>query len=279
MEPPQQPQDPNASPKTTMDAMRRAMPGDSLSDEFGWRIFRIMSEFVEGFEMIKGLTNTVSFFGSARFRETNKHYREARELGQMLGKAGYTIVTGGGPGIMEAGNRGAHEVGAPSIGLNIELPQEQHLNPYTTRSLGFHYFFTRKVMLSYAAQAYVFFPGGFGTLNELSELLTLIQTKKIEPIPIILIGKDFWRPFIEWIKDEMYDKHDAVSKEDFDLFHLARNVKEAYRIIENIKLCPPNAPHCWIGFQPKHVEKHAGFSEDKKDAKKPPAKPANGKRK
>jgi uncharacterized protein (TIGR00730 family) len=229
----------------------------SISDEFGWRIFRIMSEFVEGFQLIRELKNTVSFFGSARFRETNKHYREAVELGELLGKDGYTIVTGGGPGIMEAGNRGAHNVKAPSVGLNIELPQEQHVNPYVTRTLGFHYFFTRKVMLSYAAQAYVFFPGGYGTLNELSELLTLVQTKKIEPIPIILIGRDFWKPFIEWVRVSMYEFHKAVDAEDMKLFHLAQNVEEAHQIILNIgkKGCQPQTKSPLTGYQAKNLDK------------------------
>jgi uncharacterized protein (TIGR00730 family) len=217
---------------------------DSLSDEFGWRIFKIMSEFVEGFELIRNLHNTVSFFGSARFRETNKHYKEARQLGQKLGKAGFTIVTGGGGGIMEGGNRGAVDAGAESVGLNIELPHEQRLNPYVKRSLGFHYFFTRKVMLSYAAQAYVFFPGGFGTLNELSELLTLIQTKKIQPIPIILVGKDFWRPFINWVEQSMFKEHRAVDKEDMKIYRLARNVNEAYEIVMGLERCKPGDPTC-----------------------------------
>ncbi len=227
----------------------RRLPGESLSDEFGWRVFRIMSEFVEGFELIRNLKNTVSFFGSARFRETNKHYREARRLAEMLGKAGYTIVTGGGPGIMEAGNRGAVDAQAGSVGLNIELPSEQRINPYVKRSLGFHYFFTRKVMLSYAAQAYVFFPGGYGTLNELSELMTLVQTKKIEPIPIVLVGKDFWAPFIGWIRKSMYEDHKAVNPADMEIFRLARDVEEAFGIIRSAKECRPNAPRCWLGYQ------------------------------
>ena len=223
------------------------------TDQFGWRIFRIMAEFVDGFQLIQSLNKTVSFFGSARFDENDHHYKEARELAQKLGKAGFTIVTGGGPGIMEAGNRGAMEVKAPSIGLNIELPTEQHLNPYTTRSQGFHYFFTRKVMLSFAAQAYVFFPGGFGTLNELTELLMLVQTKKIDPLPVILVGKDFWRPFMKWIEVHVYQNHNAIDKEDMGIYHLAQNVDEAYEIISNIETCPPNASKCWYGYQPHHV--------------------------
>jgi uncharacterized protein (TIGR00730 family) len=226
---------------------------DGLSDQFGWRIFRIMAEFVDGFQLIQGLKNTVSFFGSARFDENDYHYKEARDLGMKLGKAGFTIVTGGGPGIMEAGNRGAMEAGAPSIGLNIQLPKEQSLNGYTTQSQGFHYFFTRKVMLSYAAQAYVFFPGGFGTLNELTELLMLVQTKKIEPLPIVLVGKDFWRPFMKWIDEHVYQGHNAIAKEDMEIYHLARDTDEAFQIIQNIKLCPSNATKCWYGYEKHHV--------------------------
>ena len=163
-------------------------------------------------------------------------------------------MTGGGPGIMEAGNRGAMEAGAPSVGLNIQLPKEQRLNPYCTQSLGFHYFFTRKVMLSYAAQAYVFFPGGFGTLNELLELLTLIQTKKIESIPIILIGRDFWLPFMNWIEEGVYRHHRAVDKKDMDIYYLAKNVQEAFDVIRGAKHCPSNAPMCWHGYQRHHVK-------------------------
>ncbi len=226
---------------------------EELSEEFGWRIFRIMAEFVDGFQLIKTLNKTVSFFGSARFDENDHHYKEARELAGKLGKAGYTIVTGGGPGIMEAGNRGAKEAGAQSVGLNIELPAEQHLNPYTTRSQGFHYFFTRKVMLSFAAQAYVFFPGGFGTLNELTELMMLVQTKKIDPLPLILVGKDFWRPFMKWVDEHIYREHAAIDKEDMQIYHLAENVEEAFDIIQAIEVCPPNAAKCWYGYQPHQV--------------------------
>ena len=227
---------------------------EDFSDEFGWRIFRIMAEFVDGFQLIRTLHKTVSFFGSARFDENDHHYKEARDLAQKLGKAGYTVVTGGGPGIMEAGNRGAMDVKAPSVGLNIELPAEQRLNPYTTRSQGFHYFFTRKVMLSYAAQAYVFFPGGFGTLNELTELLMLVQTKKIDPLPIVLVGKDFWSPFMKWIDEHVYQNHKAIDKEDMGIYHLAQSVDEAFEIINSIESCPPNAVKCWYGYQPHHFK-------------------------
>jgi len=224
-----------------------------LSDQFGWRIFRIMAEFVDGFQLIQGLSNTVSFFGSARFDEQDYHYKEARELAKKLGAAGYTVVTGGGPGIMEAANRGAMDAGAPSVGLNIQLPKEQRLNPYTTQSQGFHYFFTRKVMLSFAAQAYVFFPGGYGTLNELTELMMLVQTKKIDPLPIVLVGKDFWRPFMKWIEEHVFKEHNAIDKKDMEIYHLAHDTEEALQIIQSTKLCPPNATQCWYGYESHHV--------------------------
>ena len=243
----------NSHPFRMNDGLRDEFANGSLSDQFGWRIFRIMAEFVDGFQLIQGLKNTVSFFGSARFGEDDHHYKEARELANKLGKAGYTVVTGGGPGIMEAGNRGAKEAGADSVGLNIQLPKEQRLNPYVTRSQGFHYFFTRKVMLSFAAQAYVFFPGGFGTLDELTELVVLVQTRKIEPLPIVLVGKDFWRPFLQWIEEHVYEKHDAIDKADLGIMHLAQSVDEAFEVIQNTKLCPPNARKCWYGYQPHHV--------------------------
>ncbi|MDO8505775.1 MAG: TIGR00730 family Rossman fold protein [bacterium] len=199
--------------------------------EASWRIFRIMAEFIDGFQFLADLKKEVSFFGSARFTEKNPHYQEALELSRMLGKAGFTIVTGGGPGIMEAANRGASESGAESIGLNIKLPNEQRTNKYVKRGIGFHYFFTRKTMLSASAQVYVFFPGGFGTLDEFFELVTLIQTKKMEPIPIVLVGKDYWGSLFRWMQQEVYAKHRAIALEDMNLFTIVQSIDEAYKII------------------------------------------------
>lgn len=200
-----------------------------------WRIFRIMAEFVEGFQFLADLGPAVSFFGSARTSPASVDYKEARQLAYLLGKAGFTIITGGGPGIMEAGNKGAYEADAPSVGINIQLPMEQRINDYVTKSEGFYYFFTRKVMLSFCSQAYVYFPGGFGTLDEFFELVTLIQTKKIPPIPIICVGKEFWQPFVDWVKKEMYEKFKAIDKEDMDIYQVVDSAEEAFEIIQKTK--------------------------------------------
>ena len=209
---------------------------DNFTENINWRIFRIMAEFVEGFEFLSGLKNEVSFFGSARVMPENKYYKMARELAQRLGKDGYTMITGGGPGIMEAGNRGTFEVGGESVGLDIQLPNEQRRNKYVQKSKGFHYFFTRKVMLSASAQAYVFFPGGFGTFDELFEIVTLIQTGKMsDHVPVILVGKDYWGGLLEWIKTVMVEKNHFVEMPEAEILRLVDTVDEAYEIIKNTK--------------------------------------------
>jgi hypothetical protein len=202
-----------------------------IRNEFSWRIFRIMAEFIEGFQFLFDLKHEVSIFGSTRFKQSNKHYKEARELGFRLGKAGFTMITGGGPGIMEAANRGASEAGAESVGLNIQLPKEPRVNPYVKHGMGFHYFFARKVMLSISAQAYVFFPGGFGTLDEFFELVVLIQTKKAPKIPIILVGKDYWGGLLKWVTEHVYERHRAVALEDMKIYTLVNTIEEAYEIV------------------------------------------------
>lgn len=203
--------------------------------EFSWRIFRIMAEFIEGFQFLADLKKEVTIFGSARFKENDQYYKEARKLGRLLGEAGYTIITGGGPGIMEAGNRGASEVNAPSIGLNIQLPREQRTNKYVKKGIGFYYFFTRKVMLSASAQAYVFFPGGFGTVDEFMELTVLIQTQKMEPIPIVLVGLDFWSGLLKWIEKKMLKKYNVIIRDDLKIYTLVDSAEEAYTIIAKTK--------------------------------------------
>lgn len=201
-----------------------------------WRVLRIMAEFVDGFQFLGDLKKTVTFFGSARYQEGNRWYEEARKLGKMLAKGGFSVTTGGGPGIMEAGNRGAFEAGGESIGLNIQLPFEQRINKYVKKGVGFHYFFTRKVMLSYASQAYVFFPGGYGTLDEVFELLTLVQTHKIyEKIPIVIVGKEFWGPLDQWLKKEVLGKQKTIDASDLKLYHLVDTAEEAFKIIKTSK--------------------------------------------
>jgi len=205
-------------------------------ESFHWRVFRILSEFIEGFQFIFDFKKTVTFFGSARLTPDNHWYQEAEKLGQLLAKSGFTLITGGGPGIMEAGNKGAFEKGGESVGLNIQLEQEQRINPYVTKSEGFHYFFTRKVMLSYSAWAYVYFPGGYGTLDEFFEIVTLVQTKKIsDGIPIILVGKEFWSGIVEWMNEVVLKKFEAIDKEDLELFMLVDSAEEAYAIIKDSK--------------------------------------------
>lgn len=203
--------------------------------EFSWRVFRIMSEFIEGFQFLAELKREVTVYGSGRFTEKNHHYQEARRLAYLLGKEGFTIVTGGGPGIMEAANRGASDAGSESVGLNIQLPREQRVNRYVKRGMGFYYFFTRKVMLSASAQAYVFFPGGFGTLDEFFEMVTLIQTKKTEHIPIICVGKDFWQSLIDWIYKHVYKIHHAIAREDLDIITIARDVDHAFELLKKTR--------------------------------------------
>lgn len=211
--------------------------GDAIQS---WRIFRIMSEFVSGFELLRKYGLAVTFFGSARVQAGDPVYKASEELAAKLAKSGFTIITGGGPGVMEAANVGAFKVGGKSVGVNIELPMEQKLNPYTTESEHFHFFFTRKVMLSFASEVYVYFPGGFGTLDELFELITLIQTKKISKIPIILYGKDYWNPMLKWIEETLYKKYKTVTKEDMEIYHLVDSVDEAHDyIMKKADLCTP----------------------------------------
>jgi uncharacterized protein (TIGR00730 family) len=204
--------------------------------DISFRAFRIMSEFVEGFEFLTQFKKEVSIFGSARFGEDNKWYKEAQKLGELLARGGYTVITGGGPGIMEGGNRGAHSVNpGKSVGINIELPTEQRTNPYVDKSKGFYYFFTRKVMLAASAQAYIFFPGGFGTVDEFMELTMLIQTKKMQKIPIVLVGKEFWQPFLNWIDNTLLKKYKAIKPEDTKLYKLVNTAEEALKIVKTSK--------------------------------------------
>ena len=192
-----------------------------------WRVFRIMAEFVEAFDELRVLRQAVSVFGSARMPEADPHYAKARRFGRLLVERGCEVITGGGPGIMEAVNRGAFEAGGVSVGLNISLPHEQLANPYQTLKLDFHYFFCRKVMFVKYAVGAAFFPGGFGTLDEFFELLTLIQTEKVGRMPVVLIGTDFWRRGCDWLEETLAKRYGTIGPDDTTLFWITDDELEA----------------------------------------------------
>ncbi len=192
---------------------------NSLEKEESWRMFRIIGEFVEGFDSLADIVPAVTIYGSARTAPDSDLYAEVVETAALLGKAGFNIMTGGGPGVMEAANRGAAEAGVKSVGLNIQLPQEQACNVYANRSFTFHHFFVRKVMLVKYATAFVIMPGGLGTLDELTEVLTLMQTEKIKPFPVILYKSGYWGPFVNWLRDTVL-KAGAIDEEDVELLRI-----------------------------------------------------------
>ncbi len=204
---------------------------DEMRIEDSWRIFRIMAEFIEGFEVLSKIPAAVSIFGSTKTHPKNNDYQKAEETARRLVKEGYAIATGGGPGIMEAANKGAKEAGGVSVGLNIDLPEEQKPNKYIGTCLNFRYFFVRKVMFVKYAVAFVIFPGGFGTLDELFEPLQLIQTQKIKPFPVILVGKEYWRGLLNWIKEVLLARG-KISSHDFNLFHIAEEPEEIVSFIK-----------------------------------------------
>jgi len=196
-----------------------------------WRLFHIMAEFVEGFENLADIQPAVSIFGSARCQKGESVYEKAYMLSKLLGKSGFNVITGGGGGVMEAANRGAREAGAKSVGINIELPYEQKPNKYSNVRLSYRYFFVRKVMFIKYAMAYIIMPGGFGTLDECFEAITLIQTKKVKPFPVILVDSSFWKGLIDWIQETILATN-KVSKEDMDIFKI---MDEPEEIVEYIK--------------------------------------------
>lgn len=206
-------------------------PADFKSSAATWRIFRILAEFVDGYEFLSNLKADVTIFGSARTKPGSKYYEEGEKMGSLLASNDFSVVTGGGPGIMEAVNKGAFECGGESIGLNIQLPFEQRINKYVRHGIGFHFFFTRKVMLTSPSQAFIAFPGGFGTIDEIFEVLTLIQTGKMQNVPVLLIGKDYWGKLDDFIKTEMLEKEHAIAEKDRELYDIVDTAEEAMEII------------------------------------------------
>ncbi|MBU1168431.1 MAG: TIGR00730 family Rossman fold protein [Proteobacteria bacterium] len=216
--------------------VRSELKKQFLIDEFkleeSWRIFKIIGEFVEGIDTLHDIGPAVSIFGSARTKPGSPYYTMASDIASMMVKNGYGVITGGGGGIMEAANKGAAEAGGRSVGLNITLPFEQDPNPYSNVKLQFNYFFVRKVMFVKYAMAYIIMPGGFGTLDELFEAVTLIQTQRIKPLPVVLVGKAFWGGLVEWIKDTMLAEK-TISLKDLDIFKITDDPKEVLDIIES----------------------------------------------
>ena len=210
----------------------RRRSSDTLMGHDAWKVFHYMAEFVEGFEKLTPIRPAVSVFGSARTKPGHPHYALAESLGRLLSDAGFAVITGGGPGLMEAANKGAYAGKSPSVGLNIELSHEQHANHYQDVPLSFRHFFARKVMFVKYAAAYVVLPGGFGTLDELAEILTLLQTGKSRRIPIILVDGKFWKGLLDWLRDEML-KGKMVDEADFELLTVVETAKEVLQVIRS----------------------------------------------
>lgn len=205
---------------------------NDLEKHESWRMFRIIGELVEGFDKLSGIEPAVTIYGSARVLEGSDVYQKTREIARRLGELGFSIISGGGPGVMEAANRGAVEAGTQSVGLNIVLPEEQVPNPYTTLSVTFNHFFVRKVMLVKYAMAFIVMPGGLGTLDELTEILTLMQTHKIRPFPVVLMDTQYWAEILNWLKGAAL-KHGMISEEDFDLLRICDDCETAVDIVQS----------------------------------------------
>ena len=211
--------------------MRNDYEINQMEKEDSWRMFRIIGELVEGFDSLADIVPAVTIYGSARLKPDSELYSQTEKVASLLGKAGFNVMTGGGPGVMEAANKGAHEAGVKSVGLNNKLPQEQSCNDYANRSITFHHFFVRKVMLVKYATAFVIIPGGLGTLDELTEVLTLIQTEKIKPFPVILYSGKYWGGLLDWMRNTVL-AHGNISEEDFDLLRVFDSPEEVVSAVQ-----------------------------------------------
>ncbi len=205
---------------------------NDLAKEESWRMFRIIGELVEGFDKLSSIGPAVTIYGSARMRADDENYAQTEEIARRLGELGFSIITGGGPGVMEAANKGALEAGVTSIGLNIELPEEQTCNPYATKSITFNHFFVRKVMLVKYAIAFITIPGGLGTLDELTEVLTLIQTHKMKPFPVLLFNSSYWNGFLHWLQENVLSKS-YISEDDFNLVRVCDHPDEVVEAVQS----------------------------------------------
>jgi len=204
---------------------------NDLAKEESWRMFQIMGELVEGFDRLSGIEPAVTIYGSARIKAGDELYTQTREVARRLGQMGFSIITGGGPGVMEAANKGAHEAGVTSVGLNIELPEEQVCNAYTTKSITFSHFFARKVMLVKYATAFVIMPGGLGTLDELTEVLTLMQVHKIRPFPVVLFNSKYWKGFLDWLRSSVLAR-EFISEDDLKLLRICDDPDEVIETVQ-----------------------------------------------
>ena len=209
----------------------------SFTDEESWRVFRIMAEFVEGFEELSRIGKAVSIFGSSRISRKDPYYKKAVETAKLFAKAGYAVITGSGPGIMEAANRGAQEGGGLSVGLNIELPAEQKPNPYVDKLLSFRYFFCRKVMFVKYAHAFIIFPGGFGTVDEFFESITLFQTQRSPRFPVVLVGSEFWEGLMSWMHGVLLNTN-KISQADMKIISVMDDPKEIIKVVKRFKIRP-----------------------------------------
>ena len=222
---------PDSEPKDSTTDQRLLQPQDSTDwlHTDPWRVMRIQAEFVDGFGALAKIPKAITVFGSARVREDHEYYKLGQQIGTLIARSGYATITGGGPGLMEAANRGAADAGGLSIGLGIELPHEQRLNDWVQLGMNFRYFFVRKTMFLKYSQAFICLPGGFGTLDELFEALVMVQTQKIQRFPIILVGTEFWGPLVDWIKERLVEEK-MISPEDVDLIHLTDDPEDAMEL-------------------------------------------------